>query len=361
MKSVSDQLTVKVPASSTEQTVSVALTGTIDAIATISGTTPIPTTNTPPVVNAGSDLTITLPSNNVVFNPVYSDVDGTVASVQLTKVSGGTANITGLNVTGLVAGSYVFRLTVTDDDGAVATDDVTITVLPAPVTPPSSSPIPDWTPFIQSSFETAPVTTGFNAYIQQPVANCVSISSDVASVGTKSAKFFLSKAQADAGSNWRAEMTLIGKETVTEGYENWYYADYFFPTSYVSANEEFITQWHHDSGTGSPPCALMTQNDKFVWDYITSNGGNDKYITLVTIPKNRWVPILFHFKWSSTNKGLSELWIDGVKVLSLVGPNLFAGITNYMKLGIYKWVYKNSGNGTTSRTIYVDNFKVWKL
>lgn len=93
-------------------------------------------TNSAPVANAGSDLTISLPTSIAVLNGSGSDSDGSIASYLWEKVSGpsvtmGTATNSDLSLSQLVEGVYVFRLTVTDDDGASDSDDVTVTVLPA--------------------------------------------------------------------------------------------------------------------------------------------------------------------------------------------------------------------------------------
>src|SRR6185503_557371 len=56
--------------------------------------------------------------------------------------SGGTItspNSASTTITGLSVGSYTFRLTVTDDRGATASDDVQITVNSAPNQPPTVS------------------------------------------------------------------------------------------------------------------------------------------------------------------------------------------------------------------------------
>lgn len=91
--------------------------------------------NIPPTAAAGTDQSITLPTDNVSVNGSGSaDSDGTIASYLWSKISGPVAftitNPTNVSttITGLVAGVYVFRLTVTDDDGATGTDDVQITV-----------------------------------------------------------------------------------------------------------------------------------------------------------------------------------------------------------------------------------------
>jgi hypothetical protein len=68
-----------------------------------------------------------------------TDTDGTISSYSWTKISGGTATITSptsasTTITGLVAGTYVFQLQVTDNNGATATDTVQITVNAASIT-----------------------------------------------------------------------------------------------------------------------------------------------------------------------------------------------------------------------------------
>jgi hypothetical protein len=100
------------------------------------------TTNQFPVANAGADQSITLPTSSVTVNGNGStDADGTISSYAWTKISGpATFTITNASnvstsITGLVQGVYVFRLTVTDNSGATHSDDVQITVNPAPVTP----------------------------------------------------------------------------------------------------------------------------------------------------------------------------------------------------------------------------------
>ncbi len=89
--------------------------------------------NQPPVSKAGSDATITLPTSSVTLNGSGTDADGSISKYAWTKVSGPAATISSASsasttVTGLTEGTYVFRLTVTDNSNATATDDVTVTV-----------------------------------------------------------------------------------------------------------------------------------------------------------------------------------------------------------------------------------------
>ncbi|HJT74459.1 MAG TPA: PKD domain-containing protein, partial [Chitinophaga sp.] len=109
-----------------------------------------PVVNKAPVANAGTDISITLPTSTVTLNGSTSaDSDGKISGYAWKKVSGpaaGTitsANAAKTTVTGLTtAGTYVFALTVTDDDKATDADSVTVTVKVAqtPSTPPSAPP-----------------------------------------------------------------------------------------------------------------------------------------------------------------------------------------------------------------------------
>jgi hypothetical protein len=93
-----------------------------------------PVPNQAPKANAGSDQTITLPANFVILFGSGFDTDGTISSYQWTQLSGPSkANIRSSFSAGTVAdnlaqGIYTFRLTVTDNQGATAWDDMNITV-----------------------------------------------------------------------------------------------------------------------------------------------------------------------------------------------------------------------------------------
>jgi len=113
-------------------------TGTISGNDTIVVTSVVPG---PITVSAGSNQTITLPTNNVTLTGTASEVNGTIVSYAWSQLSGpSTATITArgsatTSVTGLVQGVYRFQLLVTDALGTTATATVQVTVNPAPVVP----------------------------------------------------------------------------------------------------------------------------------------------------------------------------------------------------------------------------------
>lgn len=98
--------------------------------------------NLPPVVDAGTDQTITLPTDSVILSGNATDPDGTVATYEWTKISGPSSftivspSSSATTITGLLAGVYVFRLSVKDNDSLSAYDEVQITVNAAPANYP---------------------------------------------------------------------------------------------------------------------------------------------------------------------------------------------------------------------------------
>jgi hypothetical protein len=88
-------------------------------------------TNSSPTANAGADKTITLPTSAITLTGSATDKDGTISKYSWSKVSGGTVTLSNtttanLTVSNLLSGRYVFRLTVTDNKGAVDTDDILV-------------------------------------------------------------------------------------------------------------------------------------------------------------------------------------------------------------------------------------------
>lgn len=96
------------------------------------------TANIPPVVNAGADMTITLPVNTIQLNGTASDADGSISTYLWTQIAG-PSNSTIVSpsqaqtqLSGLVQGIYKYELAVTDNAGSVVKDTVQLTVLAAP-------------------------------------------------------------------------------------------------------------------------------------------------------------------------------------------------------------------------------------
>ncbi len=110
-------------------------TGTDEVVVTVNaGTTP----NTAPTVNAGADKSITLPENSSSFTATASDADGTITTYLWEQLSGPAASLSSTNtatlsLSNLLEGSYTFKVTVTDNGDATASDEVSLVVNAAAV------------------------------------------------------------------------------------------------------------------------------------------------------------------------------------------------------------------------------------
>jgi hypothetical protein len=84
--------------------------------------------------SAGANQTITLPTSSVTLTGTGLETNGTIAGYQWTQVSGpntavfSSAKTAQTAASGLIQGSYVFQLTVTDATGATASAQTTVTV-----------------------------------------------------------------------------------------------------------------------------------------------------------------------------------------------------------------------------------------
>lgn len=102
-----------------------------------------PGAGTPPIANAGIDQLILIPISTAVLSGGGTDVGGSIVSYTWSQAAGpsvtvlATPNSTTCAVSGLsLAGIYIFRLTIVDNDGNSAYDEMNIRV-----SVPSNSPI----------------------------------------------------------------------------------------------------------------------------------------------------------------------------------------------------------------------------
>lgn len=106
----------------------------------------------PPVAKGGPDKTVTSGDSVVLHGGNSSDSDGTITSFTWTQISGVPVSLSGSSTVQATFTApqvtsdtpLVFRLTVVDNDGASATDDVTVIVRKV-IVPPVASAGPDQT------------------------------------------------------------------------------------------------------------------------------------------------------------------------------------------------------------------------
>jgi hypothetical protein len=107
-----------------------------------------PPGNLAPVANAGNDRAVTVGDVVTLSSAGSSDPDGTIVSYLWAQIGGASITLNGGNTatatfTPPSAGSYAFRLTATDNQGATGTDTVTIIVTNGETPPDDDPPPPD--------------------------------------------------------------------------------------------------------------------------------------------------------------------------------------------------------------------------
>jgi hypothetical protein len=99
--------------------------------------TPVNRNNSMPVANAGASQTIILPVNSVALFGTGTSDNGAIVGYSWNLVSGPNVPVItypvnqSTNVTGMIAGTYIFQFAVTDTIGLTGTDSVSVIVLPA--------------------------------------------------------------------------------------------------------------------------------------------------------------------------------------------------------------------------------------
>ncbi len=101
------------------------------------------TPNKPPVANAGTDKTTS--GSSITLTGSGTDPDGSITAYKWTQYGGAPATLANANtskvtISGLKTGKYYFRLTVTDNDGATAFDNMLVNVAGGAQSSPAPGP-----------------------------------------------------------------------------------------------------------------------------------------------------------------------------------------------------------------------------
>lgn len=196
----------------------------------------------------------------------------------------------------------------------------------------------------------------FNSYVDEQVATSYGIQQTTSKFynGVKSARFELRDTDPEVQNGTRSEITFPDATNL----ERWYsYAQYIPSDSFAYDNsDDVITQWHQGGGATPALCLRVKQDHLYVRVLGT-------WTDLGTLIKDKWVSYVFHVKHSDSTDGLIELWIDGVKVLTKSGANMYTVTGSYhnpnWKFGIYKSTWNGSGTTDTHiRVLYLDNVKL---
>lgn len=281
-----------------------------------------------PVANAGPDQTITLPTTSVSIDGTGSkDPDGNIVSHAWTQVGGpvsakfGNAWISKTTISGISQpGTYTFRLTIKDNMGATATDDLviivksgssplapvanagpdqTITQPASSVTVTSQSSDPDGT--IKSNYwsQTAGPTTAslVNQWGASTQVNNLTVAgtytfqlrvtddnnnsaTDWVNIVVKASTTTSTPPVVSAGNNQtitlpKNSVTLTGTSTTATGTIQ---SNYWSQISGPTAATFFTTQWLPSVNVGN-----LTKPGQYVFEFKSTNSSNLSATSRVTI------------------------------------------------------------------------------
>ncbi len=337
--------------------------------------------NLAPVARAGSDKTITLPTNSITLDGGAStDADGIIKKFLWTMVSGPTlgslttAATVSATASGLSEGAYVFRLTVTDNNGSTGSDDVFVNVnqqkptlfvewkniaLPA-------DGLPDGRRWASDRLRSS---TAFGAFSRV-------ISNDKLKIAVDS-QIPVDPMVSSSKYHYRAEFTeWPWRINLPEGTEQWFGWSYHFPADYVRAVSPISIFQNHAGGTNSSPAFQLelTKPGQLAGALggeiqVINNCSSPKVRKLTSIRPNPGdrIDIICHVVHALDANGLLEFWINGIKIHEQIGSTIYPAPENWggnNKWGIYHhtWtdptmVLQNIAAGHTKFELLMGNLR----
>lgn len=196
--------------------------------------------------------------------------------------------------------------------------------------------------------------TIFGSYVskQNPMVHSITQTSCYSFNGGKCAKFELRNTDTMNNNGTRSEITF----PTTTNLNRWYSFVVLFPCMdwAYDSDDEVINQWHQGGGL-TPALCIRTMKDSMYLRIVEEPGGDDTWINLGKIRKDKWDAYIMHIQHSSTSSGLIEIWRDGTKILNRSGKNMYpvaGSVTNpNWKLGIYKSGWNDDETTMTNRRV----------
>lgn len=326
------------------QTLHVSSPGTV-TIGDMVFTPDVPPVNHIPTVNAGSDQSITSPTDSITLSGSATDPD-TEGSIKayIWTVTSGTGIIQSptnpkTQVTGLIPGTSTFRLTATDDTGASGFDDINIIV--HDVVPPDPSPgyqlIYQNGADSQKEYDPFGHNQGGNSFIDTKVF-------------FEGTGCFHSR-PANVSNGCRGEIQFDAAQTPLEGA-----VEYMVMYNYVVQNQCHSLQWHPSTSGGSGSPAKWHENGRIVWkNWI--KGQNLVHSTGVSIPIGAWIKDRIEYKFGAN--GYFRHYMNDKLICSWTGQ------VGDNSSPYFKWGFNGNFDGNLSEAvksdICYDSLKVYKF
>jgi len=134
------------------------------------------------------------------------------------------------------------------------------------------------------------------------------------------------------------------------GEEAWYAFSVLVPKDFPIVDNRLVISSCKQSDVSRPLTAQRFRNGKHT--LTVESQGRKREFRLPKLPLGKWVDFVCHARYSPSEDGLFELWMDGRRVASYTGPLADPVNKNafYHKIGLYRDRWKDP------MTIYFDNY-----
>jgi hypothetical protein len=187
------------------------------------------------------------------------------------------------------------------------------------------------------------------------VPGAINLSTNYARSGGHSVKITVREGDVEAAGDAftrveRAE--LDSGHFALRGREAWYGFSLLVPKTFPVVDTRLVISSCKQSDVGRPIVAQRYRNGKH--SLTVESQGRRKEYQMPPITQGQWADMIFHVRYSPTNDGLVEVWMDGKRVVAYSGPAAEAGAKDafYNKIGLYRDRLKQP------MTIYFDNYSV---
>lgn len=328
------------------------ITTTRDEIIPKQGTPP---PNTPPEITAIPAITITSPATSVSISVTATDPGGSIADYKWVQTAGPTvATLTASDsktvaISNLTTGSYMFKVTVTDNLGATSVATANVTVNAA-----MGGGTGGYTVLLYSNnFDNASSLSTNQLGVNSTPAN--SISTTIFKSGTGSFRSIVYPGKLQVSGGYRSEQQYPGNYS-PDGQETAFEYDELFESYPDVAG--LTTQWHGNAAGTSGQMSMWTQSHQFMVqrNIIGTAGSSNIYQsgTLMPILLNHWYHFRWEIKFSTGSDGYARCYIDGTSYFSVTGKTS-DGTGQYLKVG--QNLFASPSNNSI---LYIDNLNIWK-
>ncbi|MCX9083200.1 MAG: right-handed parallel beta-helix repeat-containing protein [Candidatus Methanoperedens sp.] len=327
---------------------------------------------------------------DVTFTMSASDTDGSIASWSLDVDNDGTAEYSGAGnppatqaYTYVVDGTYIAKLTVTDDEGATAFDTVKIQV-GSTETCVYNQNKGIWYPLIQSAHDAAASGDTLLVYANYTGHNeSVTITKDhltikavdpdviVSPTDNSQNGFYLNDADGVTiegftiqNANHGIYLRSSSNNNITNctAYNNSYYGIYLYSSSNNNTitnctaynNNKYGISLSSSSNNNITNCAVYNNSDYGIYLYSSSNNNQ---ITNCNVYNNHYGILLYY---SSNNNQITNCNVYnnhyGISLYSSSNNNQITNCTAYNNSYYGIWLYKSSNNNITNCAAYNNSY-----